>query len=121
MARNSKNKGKQNFGVEFIAYSLTAKDKEDFRKFQAKPPMAMDNMLAQCMQDGHKVTFSFSDANDSFVCSVTGKPDMGLNAGRCYTSHAKDYTTALWVAMFKYYVIWENAVWESLASDEDFG
>jgi len=78
-------------------------------------------MVNEALQANHKISFSYSEQNDSYICSVTGKPDECDNAKKCFTSHAKSYTQALWVAMFKYHVIWNKGVWEDVEPEEDFG
>jgi len=122
MARSNKSKGKANaFSTEFVTYTLSSDDKKAFPVWQKKNLEHLDDLIVGLLQTNHKISFSFSEGNDSFICSVTGKPEDCNNASKCYTSHAKDYSTALWVALYKHYIIWDNGVWESLADSEDFG
>lgn len=122
MPRNGKKSSKSNnFSTEFVSCTLTTEDKKAFPTWQAKNAEHLDDFVIGLLQTNHKVSFSFSEGNDSFICSVTGKPEDCNNASKCFTSHAKDYTTALWVALYKHYVIWQNGVWESTADENDFG
>lgn len=122
MARSGKkSKSQAQFSTTFVRYTLTAADKKAFAAFCAKPPMDIDSMVNEALQANHKVSFSYSEHNDSYIVSVTGKPEECDNASKCFTSHAKTYSQALWVAMFKYHVIWNKGVWEDVEPEEDFG
>lgn len=122
MARSGKKKTAQaQFNTTFVRYTLTAADKKAFAAFCNKPPMDIDSLVNEVLQANHKISFSYSEHNDSYICSVTGKPEECDNAGKCFTSHAKTYTQALWVAMFKYHEIWAKGVWEDVEPEEDFG
>ena len=121
MARN-KNSKKQAFGaVEFIRFELTADDKKALTKWVEREKDNFDMLVDEVVMSGHKMTLSFNEQNDSHICSVTGKPDDCINASRCYTSHGKTYLMAMWVALYKFHVIWKRGVWESLAEESDFG
>lgn len=121
MARNKSNKKQPAFSTEFVRCELTSDDKRRYADWVKKPPMSVEDLMVEVLQANHKVSFSFSDATDSFIVSVTGKPEDCDNAGKCYTSHAKDPMTALWVSMFKYHVIWNREAWETAGDVSDFG
>jgi hypothetical protein len=122
MKQARKNSSKNNqWTTEFVQYSLSSDDKKDFIAWQKKHSEELDDMVIGLLQTGHKIGYSFSDTSDSFIVSVTGRPEGCNNAGKCFTSHAKDYGTALWVALYKHYVIWGNGVWEAIADEVDFG
>jgi len=121
MARGKKGSKTPQFNTEFVRVELTAQDKKDFARWMEKPLVPMDDLITEVLQANHKISWSFSDHTDSFICSVTGKPEDCDNAGKCYTSHAKDYVTALWVALYKYHVIFKKGVWEHVGEEADFG
>jgi len=107
--------------IDFVQYSLTSEDKQNFLAWQTKNTKLLDTLVIELLQTNHKIGLSFNDQTDSFVCSVTGKQEECINASKCFTSHAKDYGTALWVALFKHHVVWDRGVWESLDDAADFG
>lgn len=122
MARSKGKNGPSTFtAISFVQCMLTAEEKKHFVVWQKEMAENLDLLVVEVLQSGHKVGFSFNDNSDSFVCSVTGKPEECVNASRCYTSHAKDYGTALWVALYKFHVLWRRGVWEDVANEEDFG
>lgn len=105
----------------FVRCELSSDEKKDVPRFMGAMSDELDTLVIEVLQSGHKIGFSFSEHNDSFVCSVTGKPDDCINASMCFTSHAKDYTTALWVALYKFHMIWQKGVWEEGEPESDFG
>lgn len=105
----------------FVRCELTAEEKKNVPEFIRKNTSNLDDLVVEVLQTNHKISFSFNGQTDSFICSVTGKPEDCNNASKCYTSHAKDYATALWVALFKFHVVWQRGVWEEVESDSDFG
>lgn len=109
------------YNTTFVRYTLTAADKKAFEKFVEKPPMDIDSLVNEVLQSNHKISFSYNDNSDSYIVSVTGRAEDCDNANKCYTSHAKTYTQALWVAMFKFHVIWNKEPWEDIEPEEDFG
>ena len=121
MPRAKKSKKQFEFSTEFVRCELDADDKKKFAAWSKNPGQTADDLLIEVLQANHKVSYSFSDHNDSFIVSVTGKPEDCDNAKKCYTSHAKDPITAFWVAMYKYHVIWNKEPWEASEETEDFG
>lgn len=122
MARSKKNDVSNSFSpISFVQCNLTSAEKKEFAKWQQIEGQNMDTLVIEILQSGHKIGWSFNDNTDSFIVSLTGKPDGCINASKCNTSHAKDYITALWVALFKFHVIWRKGVWEDIAPEEDFG
>lgn len=121
MARGKGSKKSPKFNTEFVRCELTSEDKKAFAQYVKAPPVDINTLVTEVLQSNHKISFSFSEHNDSFIVSITGKPDDCINAEKCFTSHAKDYTTALWVALFKFHVIFEKGVWESDGDEADFG
>lgn len=109
------------FSTEFVRCELTTDDKKELAKWHAKPPMTQTDLLTEVLQANYKVSFSFNDNSDSFIVSVTGKSEGCNNPNKCYTSHAKTPDLALWVALFKYHVIWKGGVWEVAGDMDDFG
>ena len=105
----------------FIRCELTAEDRKAVPDFIKKSQSDLDDLIIEVLQANHKISFSFNENTDSFICSVTGKPEGCDNASKCYTSHAKDYSMALWVALYKYHVIWKRGVWEEVDEGSDFG
>lgn len=116
-----KNKGKAQFNTQFVRVSLTSEDKKAIPEYRKKAEKDVNDLINQVLGEGHKISFSFSEHNDSYICSVTGKPEDCVNSNKCYTSHGKDWGTALYVALYKYFVVFKGEPWEDLDDAEDFG
>ena len=105
----------------FVRCELTAEDKIAYKNWVSVKGYSPDDYVTQALQDNYKISFSYSEQNDSFICSITRKAEDCLNASRCMTSHAKDFITALNVTLFKHTVLFKSGVWEELDTGSDFG
>lgn len=121
MARPKRNSKPTFEPVTFVRCELSSEERADVSRFIKASADDLDTLVVEILQANYKIGFSFSEHNDSFICSVTGRPEDCTNASKCFTSHAKDYSTALWVALYKYHVIWKGGVWEEDTVDLDFG
>lgn len=121
MARKKNNNAAQAFSTTFVTVNLTSDQKKRIAPWRAKNQPQIDDLIVEVLQSGHKLTFSYSEHNDSFICSLTGSREECINKGLCMTSHAKDYSTALWVALYKYHETFQRGAWENIADEEDFG
>lgn len=121
MARNKGSQKGFTSPIEFVRFELTADEKKKLTKWVETSKDDFDTLLTDVVQSGHKINFSFNEGNDSFICSVTGKPEGCDNANRCYTSHGKNWQIAAWVALYKFHVVWKRGVWETMDTSEDFG
>ena len=66
--------------------------------------------LGSLVKSGYRVAVSYTEANHSFVASVTCRADGDPNQGCTFTAFAGDWFTALQVACFKHFVVAEG-VW----------
>ena len=121
MTRGKSNKKIPQFSTTFIRCELSSEDKKQFVAWQSTKNLDIDTLVIEMLQANHKISFSYSEHNDSFICSVTGKTEDCDNSGKCYTSHAKDYVTALRLAVYKFHVIFKGQAWEDLGEESDFG
>ena len=121
MARGKKKPQSNNFSTTFIKCELTSDDKKKFADWVKKPPMDFDSLMNEVVHANHKISISYSEHSDSYIVSCTGKPEECDNASKCYTSHAKDITTGLWVMLYKYHAIWKGEAWEAVGEEADFG
>lgn len=120
MARKNVKKGSQ-FSTKFIRYTLTAEDRKALPEYKKKNVSNFDAFMSEILGANHKVSFSFNETNDQYICSVTGKPEDCVNADLCYTSFAGNPLDAFFVACYKYFVVWEGTAWQDVDESSDFG
>jgi len=79
----------------FYNYYLSDEEKLGIRKLLdgSKPP-TMEKCLLELAKNNYKVSFTRNEANDTFVCSVTGK-EGSLNTGYTYSLTHIDIRTAI--------------------------
>lgn len=121
MARKNAAKNKSFTQFEFVRCELNADDKKRVPEFVKSYKNSYDDPLTEALQSGHKVSLSFNETNDSFIASMSGKPDECINANKCLTAHGKSPAMALWVVLYKHVELFQSGVWEGTADDEDFG
>lgn len=122
MARQQKkSKGNASFSTTFVRCELTEADRKKVGPWTQTKDFSLEDLINQALGEGHKVSLSFNDNTDSYIASVTGKPEDCVNASKCYTSHAKTWYQALQVAMYKYHVIFRGEAWEDVGEENDFG
>lgn len=121
MPRGSKSKPQTNWSTTFVRCELTSDQKRDVPTWVKKNDKSLDDLVISLLQANYKLSYSFNDQTDSFICSITGKPEGCDNASKVLTAHAKDYGTALWVVLYKHYVLFKGEIWEELTDAEDFG
>jgi len=120
MARN-KPKGKPQFNTKFIRYTLNADDKKRIPEYTKREDKNLDALVTEVLGANHKISWSFNPNNDTYICTFTGKSEDCVNADLCYTSFAATPWAALWVALYKYFEIWEGSAWQDLEEGADFG
>lgn len=121
MARGKKSPSKNFTPVEFVRCELSSDDRKQVPEFVKRHKNNPDDLVTEVLQNDIKISFSYSEHNDSFICSFTGRAEAAINANSCFTSHGKTYTTALWVGLYKHFELFKAGVWESPTDDEDFG
>lgn len=68
--------------------------------------------LAALLSSGYRVGVSYSEKQSAFIVSVTCRDAASPNHGCTFSSFARDWLTALQVALFKHFVI-VSEVWSS--------
>jgi len=113
---------KKNFtAFEFIRCELNADDKKRVPEFVKSQKNTYDDLVTEALQSGHKISLSFNETNDSFIASMSGKPDECVNANKCLTAHGKSPAMALWVVLYKHTQLFQSGVWYMDEEGEDFG
>lgn len=121
MARKKSSAKSSNFSTEFIRCEITSADKDHFKTWCKQKDVVLDTLVIEILQSNHKISFSYSEHSDSFIVSLTGKQEDCDNSGKCFTSHAKDYITALWLACYKFHIIFKGQAWENVGDEDDIG
>jgi hypothetical protein len=121
MAKPKRSTAKSPYSTTFVKCELSAEDKKHLAVWMKTPPMSFDDMMVEVLQTNHKLSLSFSEHTDSFIASITGKPEECINPSKTMTSHAKDYTLAMWIALYKFHHLFKAGVWEDTEDTEDFG
>lgn len=86
----------------FIDLKLTAEDKEQFGKWSEEFQWTfLDDVLA----DEMKVSFSFDDTTDTYLCSLTSVKHAGSGLRCVLTARADTWERAAMLALFKHFIL----------------
>lgn len=124
MARGGKN-GKASPGgaamPRFVDIKLTAEQRDEFKEWPGRGGDIVRQLQALA-DDGYRFGVSWSGEHQTYTVSMTGRSDGNPNSGLCMTSFAGSLETALWLAVYKHFLVAEED-WTQGASGagEDFG
>lgn len=73
---------------------------------------AMDTALAS----GYKVSFSFNEKTDSYICTIIGHSCGGDNQGWGMSSHSGSWFGALTASLYKHHVLGADMSYQEMAA-----
>jgi hypothetical protein len=107
---------------EFVRGELTSDQKAAAKIWIDKHGSDLEILMGDVIASEHKISLSYDDYNDTFVASITGKPENAYNAGKILTGRGKTWYLAIMSALFKHHVIFDLKAWSdsNKADDGDF-
>lgn len=97
--------------IEFVDLTLTKADAKKFTDWVSKQDKPLILWLSNLITDGYKVSQSADFEHNCVIVAVTGKSTAAFNTDRCFTSRAEEIEEALWMAVYKHYVVCDGASW----------
>lgn len=107
--------------ITFLHIKLDDKQKKGFPAFVDKAVPDLNVYLTNLVLDGYKLSLSFAEKSSTFVASVTCRTDDSVNKGLCVTSHHSDADMAIFVALYKHFVILGEDPWSETVKGDDWG
>lgn len=104
---------------EFISARLSRDEKNQFREWLPTVTMDVEAIMLEYLSASTKVTFSWDEKNDTYICTFVPKGDDHINAGKCLSSRGPDAWTAFLVNVFKDDQLFGRSVWDHLSGDDD--
>ena len=117
-------KVKKNSGftpITFCNIVLTPEAKQDYLLWEQSEGIDSDELLAVLVGTGFKMSLSYNDDKKVFNCSVTCKDDQNQNADKCVTSRGATLHQAMTVALYKHFVLLDDADWAEYSAEDDWG
>lgn len=118
-ARKGKSKAFEKIDYEFVRGELNAEQKKDASTWMKKNQDDYSPMLDDLLANDYKLSMSFDSYNDTFVISLTGKPDNKHNAGKILTGRGKTWYLGLMSMLYKHHVLYKGAAWISDTPDDE--
>lgn len=72
---------------------------------------ASSEALVGLLEHGYRMSFSYNQGNDAFICSVTCKAEGDVNNGCTFNAFAGTWYEAMLLALYKHYDI-SGGVWK---------
>jgi len=121
-ARKGAKKNFEKIEYEFVRGELNADQKKDAAAWIKKHGDDYSPLLDDLLASDYKLSMSFDAYNDTFVVSLTGKPDNLQNAGKILTGRGKSWFLGLMSMLYKYHVMFKGGAWisDNAATDEEF-
>lgn len=107
--------------ITFVSWQLDNQQKADFEKWEKAARDEVELYLRQFVDTGHKISMSFDEGHDCYICSVTCRDTGSANENHCVTSRAECVITATLIAAYKVFVVAEDVPWADLARNSRWG
>lgn len=118
--KNSGSRSEGKFGVDFLTVRLTTEDKKALNDWE----VSFDQLLqwvVQIVEAGHKMSFSWSEGNESAICTITSPPPTGRGNKVSVSSFGSSVDNALKSAVYKYDVLAQGGDWNLVEGRQDYG
>lgn len=112
--KSTKEKAKPAWNTTFVDIPLHDVSEDDiFGQF--KSTEAVYEVVAELLESGYRLGFTYNPQNDAFICSVTCKDENSPNANQTFTAFAGTWFESLLVALYKHHAV-AAGVWAKGAS-----
>jgi len=115
-------KKRTRYGVEFVNLRVPAEDKAKVTQWMLDHETELGDMLDDMVSSGYKISLNLDSGNDCHLVAITGSDDAPNNRGLCMTSRASSPMEALYVGLYKHYVLCDSGDWPAPETgDRTFG
>lgn len=100
----------------FVDIPLTDDHKDQIRSME-DDPAEMWQIVRWIVEGGYKLSISMDDKHHCATVAMTCRLEGHRNENQTLTGRGPDVTTALNVVWFKHYVLAQDGLWDSVASE----
>lgn len=112
--KNTTEKVKSTWNTTFVDIPLHDVSEDDiFGQFKSTEDVY--EAVAELLESGYRLGFTYNPQNDAFICSITCKDETSPNANQTFTAFAGAWFESLLVALYKHRVV-AAGVWSKGAS-----
>jgi hypothetical protein len=110
------------YGVDFVALRVSEEQKVAFQQWASDNEDDLPELLVNFVGDNYKVSLNLDARNDCYIASATGTDDNRINRAKCMTARSKNLMEALFLLLYKHYVMCEAGSWgDPVTSGTDWG
>lgn len=88
----------------FIQHSLRKEEKQAFDQWVVSAE-EIAGMVDRLLDSGYRITLAYDSYHKAFQCSLICQSANDVNAGWCLTARAPDGMSAMYLALFKHFVL----------------
>lgn len=103
--------------INFVGLTLSKKDRKGFVSWVEKDTAGLMSHIVTMATDGYKISQSYDLDNGCFIVAVTGGKNAAHNVSCCFTSRAGELEEALWLAVYKHFVVAGGEQWADPEDD----
>lgn len=103
----------QKIEYEFVKGELSTDQKAEAKIWIDKNGDDYAPLVGDLLASDYKLSMSYDSYNDTFVISLTGKPDNKYNAGKILTGRGRTWYLGLMSVLFKHNVVFNSGTWRS--------
>lgn len=104
---------RKNSDFNLIEYRLEDAEIATFEKWLQSEKLTPIAALNYCAGKDYKVSMTFVEQSESWCVSLTGKKDAKFNAETTMTTWSDEPFEALFMAVFKASIIFNDGVWKT--------
>lgn len=123
--RGKGNKGRQNGAYAndytFVDRRLHSGEKEAWLQWSQEKYKDAFLLLGDVASGQHKVTLTYQEQGDCFICSFTCNDEQSPNYHVILTSRSDVAEEAVLLNLYKFYVIYEDKAWTSEDHSNNWG
>lgn len=111
MAKGKKNSARAEWMLNFVDWRLDAEEKKAFNAYYDKQGTELLSEANTLLQSNYKMTISYDENNNSFLCTLVPKDEKDPNKGWALTSRAADPFKAIAISLWKHFHLCDDGEW----------
>lgn len=107
--------------IRFVNIRLDDGQKKKYRSWVTTEHEHIAEYLGSMAQEQNRISLSYDENNDTYICSITCNNPTSPNFGCCLSSRHSDIWEAACIAVYKHVIMLGPTPWEEFAQGESWG
>ena len=88
---------------------------------QKKNETKFSDFLQDCLDNGYKVSVAPDLENSCYICTLIGTKNSTHNTGVGLTSRSDSVIEAMYLTMYKHFVVFSGETWDTQTENKNWG